>query len=112
MKPETRNNLIYTIFFGTVAGLILSVGLGVFIPQFYTEDVGKMVCSGRVEFVSFKQNYFCFTSSNSSFEIGELMYWAVLKRAILPSIVFCILLAAAFIQLVKYLWRHREAAGF
>jgi hypothetical protein len=112
MKSEKITNLIYALFFGIVGGLILSFALGVFVPQFYTESVGKMVCSGKVEFISFKQSYFCFSSTNSSFDVGEAMFWAVLKRAILPAILFTILVAIGFGKVARFLYQRREAAGF
>jgi ABC-type antimicrobial peptide transport system permease subunit len=112
MKSEKITNLIYALFFGIVAGLILSFALGVFIPQFYTESVGKLVCSGKVEFVSFKQSYFCFDSVNNSFDVGEAMFWTVLKRAILPAIIFSILAAIIFGKAARFLYQRREAAGF
>ena len=112
MQSKNIFNLIYAIFFGTVAGIVLCAALSVFVPQFYTETVGSLVCPGRIEFITFKQSYYCFTATNTSFDIGNAMYWIVFKRAIVPSIIVSILLAAGFIELVKYLWRHREAAGF
>jgi hypothetical protein len=112
MKSEKKTNLIYALFFGTVAGLILSYALGVFVPQFYTESVGKLVCSGKVEFISFKQSYFCFDTANTSFDVGEAMFWAVIKRAILPAIIFSILLAIVFGKVAGFLYQRREAAGF
>jgi hypothetical protein len=112
MRIEKIIKLISALFFGIVAGVILSYTISVFVPQFYTESVGKLVCSGKIEYISFKQSYFCFTSANTSFNIDDAMFWVVFKRAILPAIAFATLLGIIFVKTVRFLWRHREAAGF
>ena len=109
---EKTFKLIYLLFFGITAGLILSYGLAFFLPQFYIDSIGKMVCEGKVEFIIIKQSYFCFTSAHTSFDIADAMFWLVFKRAILPSIAFAILLAIVFVKAARFLWHRRAAAGF
>lgn len=109
---EKTFKLIYLLFFGITAGLILSYGLAFFLPQFYVDSIGKMVCAGKVEYISFKQSYFCFTSANTSFDIVDAMFWLVFKRALLPAIVFSILLGILFVKAARFLWHRRAAAGF
>ena len=109
---EKTFKLIYLLFFGLTAGLILSYGIAFFLPQFYVESIGKMVCEGKVEYISFKQSYFCFTSANTSFDIVDAMFWVVFKRALLPSIAFAILFGIVFVKAARFLWHRRAAAGF
>ena len=112
IRSEKMFKLIYLLFFGMTAGVILSVGLAAFVPQFYTDSIGKLVCPGKIEFITFKQSYFCFTSANTSFDISDEMFWAVFKRAIIPAIVVSILLGIGFFKAARFLWHRRAAAGF
>lgn len=109
---ERTFKLIYLLFFGLTAGLILSYGVAFFLPQFYAESIGKMVCSGKVEFFILKQSYYCFTSTNNYFDIADAMFWVVFKRAILPSIAFAIVFGIVFFKTARFLWHRRAAAGF
>src|SRR5262245_54724849 len=72
--------LIYAFIFGVLSGVIIAVALSVFIPEFYTEWAGSLVCSGKVEYVTFKQTYYCYVSPNNALDIGNAMFWAVFKR--------------------------------
>jgi len=109
---ERTFKLIYLLFFGLTAGLILSYGVAFFLPQVYPESIGKMVCQGKVEFFIFKQAYFCFISTNNYFDITDAMFWVVFKRAILPSIAFAIVFGIIFVKVARFLWHRRAAAGF
>jgi hypothetical protein len=109
---EKTFKLIFLLFFGITAGLILSYGLSFFLQQFYPESIGKLVCPGKIEFIIIKQSYFCFTSANNSYDIADAMFWVVFKRAVLPSIAFAILLGIGFVKTARFLWHRRAAAGF
>ena len=104
--------MIYALIFGALSGVVLTVALSVFIPKFYPEWAGSLVCPGRIEYVTFKQTYYCYTAPNSFFDLGSAMYWAVFKRFIAPAVAVCFLLALALIKLGEFLWQRREAAGF
>jgi hypothetical protein len=112
MKTKTLKMLIYALFFGILSGVIVTVALSVFIPQFYTEWSGSLVCPGRIEYVAFKQAYFCYTSPNSFFDVRDAMFWAVFKRLIFPAAAVCFLFALGFVKLAEFLFQRREAAGF
>ncbi|HVE59125.1 MAG TPA: hypothetical protein VNB22_20040 [Pyrinomonadaceae bacterium] len=109
---EKTFKIIYLLFFGITAGFILSYGLAFFLPQFYVDAIGKMVCAGKIEYISFKQSYFCFTAANTSFDIVDAMFWVVFKRALLPSIAFALLFGVGFFKTARFLWHRRAAAGF
>ena len=109
---ETTFKLISLFFFAVLAGVILSYGLAFFVPQFYTESVGSLVCPGKIEYITYKQSYFCFISAHDSFDIDDLMFSAVFKRALLPSIVFAMMLGVVFVKTARFLWHRRAAAGF
>ncbi len=109
---ERTFKLLYLLFFGITAGFLLSYGVAFFLPQFYPESIGKMVCQGKVEYFTFKQSYFCLTAANTWQDIADPMFWVVFKRAILPSIAFAILFAIIFVKVARFLWHRRAAAGF
>jgi hypothetical protein len=112
MKTRTLTTLLYTLFFGTVTGLILTVALSAFIPQFYTEWAGSLVCAGRVQYVMFKQTYICYTSANNFFDLGDAMYWAVFKRLIFLTVPVGFLLIFGLMKIGVFLYQRRAAAGF
>lgn len=111
-KFVSLRTLIYALAFGALSGFILTFASAVFIPKFYTEWAGSLVCPGRIEYVIFKQTYYCVTGANTSFDLGSTMFWAVFRRALLPCIAVGIMLALGFVQTARFLWQRRSAAGF
>ena len=112
MKAGILKTVIHALIFGILSGLVLTVALSVFIPQFFPEWAGSLVCTGKIEYVSFKQTYVCYTSANDFFDLRDAMFWAVFKRFIFSAVAVCFLLALGFIKLGEFLWQRREAAGF
>ena len=112
MKTVSLKTLLYALAFGILSGIVVTVGLSVFIPKFYPEWAGSLVCSGRIEYVTFKQTYYCYTAPNSFFDLGGAMYWAVFKRFIAPAVVVGFIFALGFVKLGEFLYQRREAAGF
>jgi len=112
MNSRSLKNFIYSLFFGILSGFIVTFALSIFIPNFYTDWAASLVCEGRVEYLSFKQAYYCFTASNISFDIGNLMFWAVFKRIVLIVMPICVLLSFGFTKLAEFAYLRREAAGF
>jgi hypothetical protein len=90
----------------------LALGLASFIPQFFPEWAGSFVCPGRVQYVMFKQTYLCYTSTYDFFDLGDAMYWAVLKRAIFLTVPAGLLLVFGLMKLGVFLYQRRAAAGF
>lgn len=112
IKKRRLLTIIYALFFGTITAVIVTYALSFFIPEFYTGWAGGLVCPGRVEYLSFKQSYYCFTAANSSFDIDDQMFWAVFKRLIFPVVPVCVILTWGFIKLAEFLYQRRAAAGF
>jgi len=112
MRTGKLKNLGYALFFGVLWGFVVAYALAVFVPQFYTEWAGSMVCPGKIEYLSFKQSYYCFTGPNSSFNLGEAMFWAIFKRFILPAVAVCFVLTIGFMKLAVFLYQRKDAAGF
>ena len=112
MKSRRLKTLINTLFFGTFTGIILAVALSQFVPQFFTEWAGSLVCPGRVQYVMFKQTYICYTSANNFFNLGDAMYWAVFKRFILLTVPAGFLFVFGLMKLGTFLYQRKEAAGF
>jgi hypothetical protein len=104
--------VLYALLFGTLSGFVLAFGLAVFLPKFFPEWTGTLVCDGRIEYVIFKQTYFCHTSPSASFDLKDAMFWAVIKIAVIPSIAFGWLASIGFVKAVEFMWKRREAAGF
>jgi|SRR5215213_11399093 len=111
-KSRVLITLIYALFFGALSGVIITFALSFFIPEFYTEWAGSFVCSGKIEYVKLKQTYFCYTSPNDYFDLGDAMFWALFKRFIIPAIAVCFLLALGFVKLGEFFYQRKEAAGF
>ncbi len=112
MKSGRLKTIIYALLFGALSGLILAFGLSVFIPKFFPERAGALVCAGRIDYVIFKQTYFCNLPTGESFALGDQMFWAVLKISIIPAIGLGLIGALAFVKMVEFLWQRRAAAGF
>jgi hypothetical protein len=112
MKAGILKTIIFALIFGILSGIVVTVALSVFIPKFYPEWAGSFVCPGRIEYVTFKQTYYCYTAPNASFDLGGAMYWAVFNRFILPAVAVCFLFALGFVKLGEFLWQRRDAAGF
>lgn len=112
MKLLNLRTVFYALFFGILSGVVVTFALSVFVPQFFPEWAGSLVCPGRVEFVVFKQRFYCYVSQREFFELGDAMFWAVFKRLIIPGLSGAIILALGFVKLVEFLWRRRAAAGF
>jgi hypothetical protein len=112
MKTKSLKTLIYALFFGVLSAIIVTFGLSVLIPQFYPEWAGSLVCPGRIEFVSFKQTFYCYTSVNTFFDVRDQMFWAVFKRLIFIDLAVCFLFALGFVKLAEFLYNRRDAAGF
>ena len=104
--------MTYALVFGALSGAVLTFALSVFVPKFYPEWAGSFVCPGRIEYVIFKQTYYCYTAPNNSFDLGDAMFWAVFKRFIAPAVAVCFLFALGFVKLGEFLYQRREAAGF
>jgi hypothetical protein len=100
------------MIFGTFSGFVVAIALSNFIPQFYTEWAGSLVCPGKVDFVIFKQAYICRTAPNEFFELRDAMFWAIFKRSVLLTLPLCFLLVFGLMKLGEFLWSRREAAGF
>ncbi|HEY8562642.1 MAG TPA: hypothetical protein VIL74_19850 [Pyrinomonadaceae bacterium] len=112
MNIRTFKTLLNALFFGSFTGIILAVALAQFVPQFYTEWAGGLVCPGRVQYVIFKQTYLCYTSANDFFDLRDAMYWAVFKRVIFFTVPFGFLFVFGLMKLGAFLYQRREAAGF
>lgn len=93
-------------------GFIFTFAVSVFVPQFYTDWAGSLVCPGRVEFFTIKQSYYCYTSANEFFDLRDQMFWAVFKRAIVPVFIFSFVLVTVMMKVMKFLYDRRAAAGF
>jgi hypothetical protein len=111
-KLWSLKTVIYALVFGVVSGCILAFGLSVFIPKFFPEKAGALVCAGKIEWVFFKQMYFCNLPTGESFALGDLMFWAVLKISVFPAIALGMLGSLVFVKAVEFLWTRRAAAGF
>ena len=111
-KFVSWRTLLYALVVGALTGFILTFASAVFIPMLYTEWAGSLVCPGRIEYVTFKQSYYCFTAANNSFDVGNTMFWAVFWRALLPCFALGIMLVLGFVQTARFLWHRRAAAGF
>lgn len=105
-------NFLNVFVFGAFTGTILAFALAAFVPQFFTEWAGSLVCPGRVQYVMFRQTYLCYTSTYEFFELGDAMYWAVLKRAIFVTVPAGLLFVFGLMKLGAFLYQRREAAGF
>lgn len=112
MKSRSLKNIIHSLFFGILTGFIMTYALSIFIPEFYTDWAAGFVCSGRVEYLTFKQAYYCFTAPNVSFDINNLMFHAVFRRIIFVVMPICILFSFGFTWFAEFLYKRREAAGF
>src|SRR5215203_421006 len=112
MKTWSLKTLAYTLLFGIVSGAILTFALSFFIPEFFTDWAGSFVCPGRIEFVRFKQTYYCHTAANASFEVGDAMFRAVFRRFIFLAVPVCFLFALGFVKLGEFLYKRRDEAGF
>jgi len=112
IKPLSPKTIIYALIFGALSAVTLTFAMSVFVPKFFPQWTGSLVCEGRIEFVIFKQSYFCFTAPNTSFDIGDAMFWAVFKRFMLPDLALCFLLSLGFVKLAEFAYQRREAAGF
>ena len=112
MNSRSLKTLVNTLFFGAFTGIILAVALAQFIPQFFTEWAGSLVCPGRVQYVMFKQTYLCYTSTNDFFDLGDAMFWAIFKRSIFLTVPAGFLLIFGLMKLGVFLYQRREAAGF
>lgn len=108
----SRKTILYALVFGAVSGFILAFGLSVFIPKFFPETAGTLVCAGKIEYVFFKQMYFCNLPNGESVALGDQMFWAVLKISTIPAIALGLLGTLAFVKLVEFIWTRRAAAGF
>ena len=112
LQRRRLTTLLSTLFFGAFTGVILAVALSTFIPQFYTEWAGSLVCPGKVQYVMFKQTYICYTSTNNFFDLGDAMYWAVFKRFIFLTVPAGFLLIFGLMKLGVFLYQRKDAAGF
>ena len=112
MKSWSLKTLAYALLFGILSGVILTFAMSFFIPEFFNEWAGSLVCPGKIEFVRFKQTYYCYTAANTSFDVGSEMFWAVFKRFIFLMVAACFLFALGFVKLGEFLYQRREAAGF
>lgn len=112
MNTATLKNLVNILFFGTLMGFIMTFALSVFIPQFYTEWAGSLVCPGRIEFFTLKQTFYCYTSANEYFDLRDQMFWAVLKRIVVPVFILSLAFVALMMKLMRFLYERRAAAGF
>ena len=112
VRLQSQKTFLNMFVFGSFTGITLAVALASFIPQFFPEWAGSLVCPGRVQYVMFKQTYLCYTSTYDFFDLGDAMYWAVLKRAIFPTVPAGWLLVYGLMKLGAYLYQRREAAGF
>lgn len=111
-QPRSLKTLLNVSFFGSFTGVFLAVALASFVPRFFTQWAGSLVCPGRVQYVIFKQTYLCYTSTYDFFDLGDAMYWAVLKRAIFLTVPAGFLLVFGLMKLGTFLYQRRQAAGF
>jgi len=111
-KPRNLKTFFNVLVFGTFTGTILAFALATFVPQFFTEWAGSLVCPGKVQYVMFKQTYLCYTSTYEFFDLGDAMYWAVLKRAIFVTVPAGLLFVFGLMKLGVFLYQRRQAAGF
>lgn len=111
-KLWSLKTVIYALIFGALSGLILTFGLAVFIPKFFPEKAGALVCAGKIDYVIFKQAYFCNLPTGESFALGDQMFWAVLKISVIPAICVGLIGSLLFVKTVEFLWNRRSAAGF
>ena len=112
MKTGVFKLLFFALFFGTLSGVMLAVLISIFLPEVYTDWAGRLVCPGRIEYMTLKRTYFCYTSANDYYNLGDAMFWAVFKRFVFPAITLCFLLVIGLIKLGEFLYARRAAAGF
>jgi hypothetical protein len=112
MKNGSLKTLLLALAFGVFSGIILAVGLSVFIPEYFTAWAGSLVCPGKIEYVRLKQTYFCYASANDYSDVGDAMFWAIFKRFIFLGVAVCFLFALGFVKLGEFLYKRKDAAGF
>lgn len=104
--------ILYPVFFGVCGGFVTAYALAALVPGWYPETVGGLVCNGRVEYLSFRQNYFCFTPGGEIFDIGNQMFRAVLIRMAFVTIPLGVLTAWFLMKFGEFAIARRAAAGF
>lgn len=112
MKAAAYKNLLITLVFGILTGIVLATAAAVFVPRVAPEWTGALVCPGRLEYVSFRQSYYCFTGGSESFDAGDAMFWAIFRRFVLLGLAIGLLAVYGLLNLGRFLYRRREAAGF
>jgi hypothetical protein len=105
-------NVLNVFVFGAFMGIVVAVASATFVPQLFPEWSGSLVCPGRVQYVMFRQTYLCYTSTYEFFDLGDAMYWAVLKRALFVTVPAGLLFVFGLMKFGAFLYRRREAAGF
>jgi hypothetical protein len=105
---KTFRALIFALFFGTLSGVMAAVLLGVFVPDLYNEWAGSLVCPGRLEYMTLKRTYYCYTSPTTYFDLGDAMFWAVFRRAVFPAVMSGFLLFFGFIKLTERVLTKRN----
>jgi hypothetical protein len=110
MKRVLR--IVYVLFFGCCGGFVTAYALAALVPGWYPEAIGGLVCDGRVEYLSFRQNYFCFAPGGEIFDIGEQMFRAVLIRLVFVTVPIGVLTAWFLMKFGEFASARRAAAGF
>ena len=108
MSKRIFKTLLLAGIFGSLSGLMVAVLLGVFIPEFFNEWTGKLVCGGRVEYMPLKRTYFCYTSANDYYDLGDAMFWAVFNRFVLPALTVGFLMMLGFMLLTESIMAKKK----
>jgi hypothetical protein len=105
---KTFKTLFFAVVFGSLSGIMLAVMLGFFVPEFFNEWAGKLVCAGKLEYMTLKRTYFCYASPNEFYDLGDQMFWAVFKRFVFPSVMIGFLVFFGFIKLTERAFAKRN----
>lgn len=112
-KPTRHRKLLkitlYSLILGALTGTFFAVMAGFFLPAIFPDWAGSFVCEGRMVFKSLQGKYLCYTSATSSYDLGDKVFWTLIKIFLPPCVAVCILLWFGFYKLIEFVTAEKSA---
>lgn len=111
IKPKPNRKIIkaviYSLTLGVLTGTFFAVMAGFFIPVIFTDWAGSFVCNGKMVFMSLQRSYYCYTSTATSYDLGNKVFWTFFKMFLLPCLGICSFLWFLFYAFIESITREK-----
>jgi len=101
-KQKLLTVTLFSLGFGIFIGIFFTVMCAFFVPVVFPNWAGSFVCEGKMVFQNLQGVYLCYTSPSVFYELGNKVFWMMVKIFVLPCIAVSFAVLFTFYGLIEF----------